>query len=87
MFNALRWTDSIWSNREFTSVRVSPCCVLPSCALLLHIMSCYQYVCTFSIDCTAEIKYIYKQVLRKGAVPHFVGIFKYGSYTGAIDRV
>ena len=43
---------------EFTSVRVSPCCVLPSCAFLLYIKSCLS-ICMFYIDCTAEIKYIY----------------------------
>ena len=45
---------------EFTSVRVSPCCVLPSCAFLLYIMSCLS-ICMFYIDCTAEIKYKYSQ--------------------------
>ena len=44
------------SGWEFTSVRVSPCCVLPSCAFFLYIMF-YFSICMFNIDCTAEIKY------------------------------
>ena len=48
IFGSYRW--------EFTSVRVSPCCVLLSCAFLLYIMSCLS-ICMFYIDCTAEIKY------------------------------
>ena len=39
------------------------------------------------VQCSALDRFdLVRQVFRKGVVPHFAGIFQYGSYTGAIDR-
>ena len=80
-------TESTTRQWDFTSVRVLPFCVLPSCAFLLYIMF-YLSICMFYIDCTAEIKYIlYNYIHSRKTRSELVGqslINTHHSYTELI---